>query len=492
MNKIKNFIKFKQLITHLGGKLLEDQWLGHSKKYLIELPNNIKFFSSPQYIQKNGFPKEYKQFQKKQLYDENEIFNKMLLRVKHKEGTFDSPKYLGSNEIHQYSTKEGISFLSTPIRILKGYWKKPNLSFFIAENYCREVLKHITGFYFLSTRSILTSKLTGLKNNIELDGYCSELNVAFEYQGHESHWNPTSNKYLEVKERDQLKQKICLEQNILLIIIERIPKYTQKNFNKLFYQILHYLEKNKPEIILNSTLLPFSRQPSSFHPSLTKLKNIAEINSSKLIDNEWKGNEHLYTFQTENGTLFKRKAKYVFKKKWSTLQTKKINIKKDINSNNIKKFEYFNKLKETLSLQNIELIETEYLGYNKLHKLKLSNGIEIERTPKKIYERCFPQNHDDFLKNYIQNKETKNIDINQSNNKKFQNLINFNQLKKILSEENIELLETQYLGYNTLHKIKLSNGVEIERTPKKIKEKGFPKNHDDFLKNFQSKKKLKN
>lgn len=63
MNKIKNFIKFKQLITHLGGKLLEDR-LGHSKKYLIELPNNIKFFSSPQYIQKMVFKKNINNFKK--------------------------------------------------------------------------------------------------------------------------------------------------------------------------------------------------------------------------------------------------------------------------------------------------------------------------------------------------------------------------------------------------------------------------------------------
>lgn len=36
----------------------------------------------------------------------------MLLELNiKKEGTFDSPKYLGSNEIHQYSTKEGISFI---------------------------------------------------------------------------------------------------------------------------------------------------------------------------------------------------------------------------------------------------------------------------------------------------------------------------------------------------------------------------------------------
>lgn len=60
----------------------------------------------------------------------------------------------------------------------------------------------------MKTREIITKDLTNSKN-WELDGYCPNLNIAFEYQGYPSHWD-VSQKYNKVSLRDKLKNIVII------------------------------------------------------------------------------------------------------------------------------------------------------------------------------------------------------------------------------------------------------------------------------------------
>lgn len=112
-----------------------------------------------------------------------------------------------------------------------------------SEKECREIIESITNKKFLKTRpNFLKNPKTG--NNLELDGYCEELKMAFEYDG-EYHfkvvtcWNNYSNRLAETQFRDKLKEDLCNQYNIILI---RIPYFIddKKLFIKEKLQFLGY------------------------------------------------------------------------------------------------------------------------------------------------------------------------------------------------------------------------------------------------------------
>ncbi len=72
------------------------------------------------------------------------------------------------------------------------------------------------------------------KRNLELDGYCEDLSLAIEYNGIQHYIWPnftsmTRDEFMRQRERDQLKEEVCIRRNICLIRIpytvalERIP-----------------------------------------------------------------------------------------------------------------------------------------------------------------------------------------------------------------------------------------------------------------------------
>lgn len=91
------------------------------------------------------------------------------------------------------------------------------------EEKCRDIFESLTGKAFPTVRpSFLKNPETG--RNLELDGYCEELGVAFEYQGAQHYKFP--NKYHKTHEeffaqigRDQFKVDRCAELGIVLIVV---------------------------------------------------------------------------------------------------------------------------------------------------------------------------------------------------------------------------------------------------------------------------------
>ena len=61
--------------------------------------------------------------------------------------------------------------------------------------------------------------------SLELDGYCKELGLAFEYQG-EQHYNPQnffhrgkSGSFRRLVERDELKVRLCEKAGVRLLVV---------------------------------------------------------------------------------------------------------------------------------------------------------------------------------------------------------------------------------------------------------------------------------
>ena len=120
-------------------------------------------------------------------------------------------------------------FWSRPDQIKEGSWC-PHCQIPLSELICKEYFEQLFGKNFISIRpDWLKNPKTGY--NLQLDGYCSELNLAFEHNGiyHYKEFDFKSKNIniskhgaalLErVQERDLIKLELCKQKNIKLIII---------------------------------------------------------------------------------------------------------------------------------------------------------------------------------------------------------------------------------------------------------------------------------
>ena len=113
-------------------------------------------------------------------------------------------------------------FTSDYSNVMRGRWSPHEGK--ISEPLCRQVLEHLFEDDFPSTRSVLLPEHNGTEFAWELDGYCEQKRLAFEYQGHPCHWNPEDPNYEKTSQRDAQKKVLCDDLGITLI---QIPAFTK-------------------------------------------------------------------------------------------------------------------------------------------------------------------------------------------------------------------------------------------------------------------------
>ena len=106
------------------------------------------------------------------------------------------------------------------------------------ESECKRVMEKIYGRTFEKTRpQFLTNPITG--RCLELDCYNHELRIACEYNGQQhyqfnAHFHNNQAEFLNQKYRDDIKQRLCKEHGIKLIIvpntcpIDKIEQYIRQ------------------------------------------------------------------------------------------------------------------------------------------------------------------------------------------------------------------------------------------------------------------------
>ncbi|WP_394557878.1 zinc-ribbon domain-containing protein [Priestia aryabhattai] len=132
-----------------------------------------------------------------------------------------SNEYNGTNTHHEWECQQGHHWKAKPNSIQQGSWC-PECNFYLSEEKCRFILNKLFKEKFKKTRSII--------GRYELDGYNKKLNLAFEYHGIQhfefrSKFFENYDHFFERKEIDQIKEKMCKEKGINLIIIP----YTENN-----------------------------------------------------------------------------------------------------------------------------------------------------------------------------------------------------------------------------------------------------------------------
>jgi len=151
-----------------------------------------------------------------------------------------STKYKNNRQKLQFECIKGHKWKTTWHIIYSSKCWCPACSEGFGERFCRFVFENIFNKKFPNTKPEWL--LTEEGNNMELDGFCKELNLAFEYDGRQHKeivktFKMTKSDLERRKKLDNLKDKLCKENKIILI---RIPQFNKK-FTK--FNLIEFLEK---------------------------------------------------------------------------------------------------------------------------------------------------------------------------------------------------------------------------------------------------------
>lgn len=145
-------------------------------------------------------------------------------------GELVDAEYKGSGVYHHFRCANGHLFQQMPERInasnpLKRRWcQKCSMTFNLSEEICRAIIETAYGRRFPSTfPGDWLQNSRGRK--MQLDGYCAELHLAFEYQGeqHYENVNKFKKSLAQRIEDDAKKVSLCREHGIIIVCIPYFP-----------------------------------------------------------------------------------------------------------------------------------------------------------------------------------------------------------------------------------------------------------------------------
>lgn len=187
---------------------------------------------------------------------------------------FVSSVFTKINDKHKWKCQDGHTWRVSPRSIKSKNSGCPYCNTNLSEEKCRFIFESLTGYKFPKTRSVLN-------NHYELDGYCSELKLAFEYQGQQHfktmYFHTKKSGLKEQQERDKTKRQQCKQQNIKLI---EIPCHCASTDSDLEECIRKYVKTNKKVIWEH-----FVGKPSE----LAKIQQIAQTLNQTCLSKVYRG-----------------------------------------------------------------------------------------------------------------------------------------------------------------------------------------------------------
>lgn len=233
-----SIIDCQNLAKERNGKCLSVTFSKMKDKLEWECDKGHRWFANTQNI-------KYGNWCAKCVYINNRLtLEEMQELAKVNNGFCLSTEYRSTRHELEWKCDKNHTWFAKPGVIKGGSWCPLCHTSFV-ETHCREIFEE----FF--QKSFPRKRHTWLRNNVsglplELDGYCAELNIAFEYQGQQHYKEVPGFKIgpielVEIKRKDALKVKLCKENNVELIVIDLILKPTR---DKIYLIIQNLLKIN--------------------------------------------------------------------------------------------------------------------------------------------------------------------------------------------------------------------------------------------------------
>ena len=380
--KVELYNRLKQRAEEKGFELLEPNWLGYEKKHLFyHTESGIEYEWTAINIFNNGFPKD--------LRSDLDHFNNLKQLAKENGYKLLESKWLGVMKKHRFlHIESGKEYQCTPDNLKYQGFPLTEGQRYLTEEVCRQAFVHIFGGEFQTNRERLKPRHG---KSLQLDGYqefgepipgilapfvkadkaevafnLQNLQIAFEYQGHDGH--RTSKRTMEL---DRLRVEYCKQEGILLVVIDPPASHKIRDSE---YMYAHVTDAIK--VALGQPNLEF---PPGFTINLSnwnadkkahaELNYLAEENGFKLLEPKWLGAGEKHRF-----VHIESREEY----QWRPNQLKQAGFPK-------LDYEKLKELADQATKSGFKLLEPKWLGTDTKHRfLHIESGKEYQGTPKNL------------------------------------------------------------------------------------------------------------
>ncbi len=218
---IWNIQDIKKLVDKWEATLLSTAYKNAQTKLHIRCPNGHELWSRLESIKKQACRRCSSDKQKLTL----ETMQELALSLG---GECLSETYISAKTKMKFKCNFGHIFETTPDQIRsKNIWCTKCKSKSIGEEICRLHFEELLKKQFPTIRPRWLLNKAG--NRMELDGYCKELKLAFEFCGQQhynfvKYYHKEEKKFQKTLENDKIKKDICMKHNITLIEVSyKIP-----------------------------------------------------------------------------------------------------------------------------------------------------------------------------------------------------------------------------------------------------------------------------
>lgn len=220
-------------------------------------------------------------------------------------------------------------------------------------------------------------------SNLELDGYCDELKLAFEYQGrqHASNYTQFAGDLENQFVRDKIKRDLCKENGVHLIEIHQPRFYSNKRF---FSSVIKDCQEQGLPMNLSLEDVNFSsiNDQSSLKRNFNQFKSLVETKNYKLISNNLSTMQDELTFECGSGHQFNMTGEG-FKNSY-----KRVSYSKEPCTicNQAKNSHHINAVIDLKHCQNwasnhgYQVISSDYKNVNQLMVWKCNHGHQFSKT----------------------------------------------------------------------------------------------------------------
>jgi len=229
---ISNFIKIK----HPKAKLLSTEYIYYKTKLNLICESGHSFKLSYDHIKRGVWCSECSNCKKNTIED---VIS--FIKNNHPKAKLLSTEYKNNNTKLNLICEKGHDFNITYKHLKNGYWC-PICAGSKGEELVRKVFEDKFKKLF---PNIKPKWLKNPKTNclLQLDGFCEELKLAFEYQGKQhyeypNYYHKTKKQFEAQKYRDKIKKNLCKENNVILIEIKEIKDLSYENVELIVNSVL--------------------------------------------------------------------------------------------------------------------------------------------------------------------------------------------------------------------------------------------------------------